>query len=177
MALLLRKTREAYKQDPNAGANANYIAPFSPSPAAMIDTVLDRLHLRTSDVVYDLGCGDGRWLLGAARRGARAVGIEIDGALVARARASAQQAGPEVASRMEVSKGDLFAAMEGEAFRRATVIIVYAFATALGRIQSCLTTLPAGVRIVSVGFTPKGNDWAPQWTERVTGLRVSLYTR
>ena len=58
-----------------------------------------------------------------------------------------------------------------------TVIIVYAFATALGRIQSCLTTLPAGVRIVSVGFTPKGNDWAPQWTERVTGLRVSLYTR
>ena len=57
--LLLRKTREAYARE-GAGKDANYIAPFSPSPEEMVGVVLDRMVLSHTDVVYDLGCGDGR---------------------------------------------------------------------------------------------------------------------
>eukprot|EP00936_MAST-01D_sp_MAST-1D-sp1_P001934 g1934.t1 len=205
--LLLRKTREAYARE-GAGKDANYIAPFSPSPAEMVDIVLDRIKLSHTDVVYDLGCGDGRWLLGAARRGARAIGVEVDAALVARARRASEEAGTEVSRRIEVVEGDLYAMLDemAEATRGAstsaarsgvgagqhniraraapTVVIVYAFANALTRIQNALAALPPGTRLVSVGFTPKNSDgsgaggastWEAQWTTRVAGLRVSLY--
>src|SRR5207237_3038015 len=57
-------------------------APFVPTPAAVVEDMLDLAGVSATDIVYDLGSGDGRIVIAAARRGARAVGIELDAQLV-----------------------------------------------------------------------------------------------
>ena len=72
------------------------LAPYSPTPMDVVERMLAFAKVGPRDVVYDLGCGDGRIVIAAARRfGARGVGIDIDPALIARAQANAKQAGIE----------------------------------------------------------------------------------
>ena len=95
-------------------------APYITTPEAVVRTMLDLAAVGPSDVVYDLGCGDGRIVISAARdRGARGVGVEIDADLVDRARVAARQAG--VADRVRIEHGDLF----GLDLREATVVMLY----------------------------------------------------
>ena len=82
-------------------------APFITTPEPVVQAMLDLARIGQGDVVYDLGCGDGRIIIEAARsRGARGVGVEIDEVLVDRARVHARQAG--VADRVSIVRGDLF---------------------------------------------------------------------
>jgi len=69
-------------------------APYVPTPIALVDTMLSLAAVGPADTVYDLGSGDGRIVIQAAKRfGARAVGIERDAALVAHSQAAARQSG------------------------------------------------------------------------------------
>src|SRR5215472_13263220 len=91
----------------------NYLAdfrqpdvPFITTPDDVVAAMLDLAEVTEADTVYDLGSGDGRVLIAAARdRGARAVGIEIDPDLVARSREAIREAGLE--GRVRVHRGDL----------------------------------------------------------------------
>src|ERR671910_162598 len=80
---------------------------FVPTPEEVVDAMLRLAEVGPNDVVYDLGSGDGRIVIGAAARfGARGVGIDLDPKLVAQATANAQKAG--VAERVRFFEGDIF---------------------------------------------------------------------
>lgn len=118
-----------------------------------------------ADTVYDLGSGDGRIVLAAARDfGARAVGIEIDAELVARSRAHAREAG--LAERVEIRHGDLFRAELGE----ATVVALYLLPTVNRRLRPALLDgLAPGSRVVSHRWGM--GDWKPDAETRVSLAR------
>jgi ribosomal protein L11 methylase PrmA len=137
--------------------------PFVPTPDAVVARMLTLAKVGPKDVVYDLGSGDGRIVIAAARQhGARGVGIDIDPERVKEARLNARQAG--VAHRVEFREGDLFKADIGE----ASVVTLYL----LPRINlelrpKLLRELRPGTRIVSHGFDM--GDWQPAATARVGG--------
>jgi cyclopropane fatty-acyl-phospholipid synthase-like methyltransferase len=84
-------------------AQTDSLAPFVPTPMEIVDRMLQLAGVGPDDVVYDLGSGDGRIVIQAARQlGARGVGVDIDAALVERARANARAAGVE--DRVEFSR-------------------------------------------------------------------------
>src|SRR5437867_2798660 len=114
------------------------------------------------DVVYDLGAGDGRIVIAAARwRGARGVGIEIDPDLVRQARLAAERAG--VADRVRFETRDLFTAD----LRAATVVTLYLSPDLNARLRPrLLAELRPGARIVSHQFPMA--DWTPSRTVRLT---------
>lgn len=130
--------------------------------------------VKADDVVYDLGSGDGRIVIAAAQRGARAVGVELDAALVQDSRDRAFAAG--VAERatfvwQDVLKSDL---------HPATVVTLYLFPELNAKLAPKLRAeLQPGTRIVSHRF-PVG-DWIPHRTLAPDGLRrpypVYLYVR
>jgi SAM-dependent methyltransferase len=136
----------------------NYLAdfrkpdvPFVTTPDDVVAAMLDLAEVTPADAVYDLGAGDGRIVLAAARdRGARAVGIEIDPELVARARAALEGAG--VAGRAEVRRGDLFK----EDLSGATVVTLYLQPHVNARLRPQLERLRPGARVVSHMFSMPG---------------------
>src|SRR5829696_1490486 len=77
--------------------------PYEPTPRAVVQAMLDLAEVRPGDVVYDLGCGDGRIVIEAAKRGARGVGVDLDPARVREATANARAAGVE--DRVEIREG------------------------------------------------------------------------
>jgi len=127
-------------------------APYIPTPEPVVAAMLDLAGVTAKDVVYDLGCGDGRIVITAARdRGARGVGVEIDIDLVDRARVAARQAG--VADRVRIDRGDLFA-MD---LRDATVVMLYLGEDLNTKLWPKLKReLRPGTRIVSHRFIIRG---------------------
>lgn len=122
------------------------------------------------DVVYDLGSGDGRIPITAARRyGAFGVGIEIEPDLVRRAQQNAREAGVEHLVRFET--GDLFAAD----IRQATVVAVFLLpGMNIELIPKFRSQLRSGARIVSHHFA-MGDRWLPDETRDVDGLEIFLW--
>src|SRR3954464_6724919 len=95
-------------------------APYVTTPLPVVDAMLKLARTRKSDIVYDLGCGDGRIVIAAAKRyGARGIGIDIDPERIKDANAAAKAAG--VTRRGEFRLGDLFEAD----FHDATVIMLF----------------------------------------------------
>lgn len=143
--------------------------PFVPSTPAVIATMLEAAEVTAADVVYDLGCGDGRILIEAARRfGARGVGIDIDPALIDRARAAATLAG--VGDRVTFRVGDLFMAD----VREATVVTVYLLPSMNARLAPLLRRqLRPGARVVSNSFDM--GDWVPSARIPVEATAVFLW--
>lgn len=119
--------------------------PYVPTPDVVVGRMLELAGVRRDDVVVDLGSGDGRLVIEAARRyGARGVGVERDENLVLRARAAAQKA--EVADRVSFTQGDIF---EFDT-RRATVVTLYLLPRLLVRLVPKLRAeLAPGARVVS----------------------------
>ena len=122
---------------------------FVPTSEAVADQMLTLAGIRQSDVVYDLGSGDGRIVMLAAQKyGARGVGIEIDPALVARAREVARQG--EVGDRVRFVEGDLFAADISE----ASLVTLYLSPSVNARLEAKLRgELRPGARVVSHQFS------------------------
>lgn len=143
--------------------------PFVPSTPAVIDAMLRAAEVTSKDVVYDLGCGDGRILIEAARRyGARGVGIDIDAALIDAARTAAAAAG--VADRVTFKVGDLFAAD----VREATVVTLYLLPSMNVRLAPLLRRqLRPGARVVSNSFDM--GDWTPTARIPVESTAVFLW--
>ena len=148
------------------------LAPFVETPTAVGERMLTLAGTTAEDIVYDLGSGDGRLVIQAARdHGARAVGIEIDGGLVNRARAAAAAAG--VADRTRFVTADIMHAdVSG-----ATVVTLYLLPSTNERLRPRLREqLTPGSRIVAHQFAM--GDWAPDVVERFVdeaGVSRSLY--
>lgn len=145
--------------------------PFVVTPLEVVDQMLRLARVGPDDVVYDLGSGDGRVVIAAARDfGARAVGIEIDPRLVSRSREYADRAG--LASRVTIREQDLFEAD----LSAATVVALYLTREINLRLRPKLEReLRPGTRIVSFNFDM--GDWEPAVVLRVdvNGRAIPVY--
>jgi SAM-dependent methyltransferase len=143
---------------------------YLPTPHHVVEAMLDLARIAPGDVVYDLGSGDGRIPIAAARRyGVRAVGIELDARLVERARCNAREAG--VAHLVEFRQEDLF----GASLRDATVVTLFLFPGMNERLRPKLATeLAPGARVVSHRFGV--GSWQPEREIDARGHPVLLWT-
>jgi SAM-dependent methyltransferase len=138
---------------------------FVPTPDPVVSAMLDVAKVGKGDVVYDLGCGDGRIAIEAARRGAKkSVCVDIDPDRIREARANARAAG--VADEVTFIEGDLFE----QDFSDATVVTLYLLPELNLRLRPKLLALPPGTRIVSHAFGM--GDWEPEQTMRVEGSSI-----
>lgn len=145
--------------------------PYVPTPPVVVQGMLRLAKVGRNDVLYDLGCGDGRIVITAAKeRGARGVGIDLDPERIAQARHNAEQAG--VADRVEFRQGDLF---EAE-FSPATVVTLYLLPDINRRLRPQLwRQLQVGTRVVSHAFD-MGDEWPPERMERYGNSTVYAWT-
>ncbi len=142
--------------------------PYVPTPEPVVEKMLEVANVGPRDVVYDLGSGDGRIVILAARRGARAVGVDLDPQRVREARANARRAG--VQDRVEFRQGDLF----DVDLSRATVVTLYLLPGVNLKLKpKLLRELEPGTRIVSHSFDM--GDWKPAKTVDVDGRKVHLW--
>lgn len=127
--------------------------PYVPTTPEAVDEMLKLAGVKSSDIVYDLGCGDGRIVVAAAKTyGAHGVGIDINPVRIAEAKANAKQAGVEHLVRFE--ENDLFKAD----FHEATVVTLFLLSDVnLRLLPRLLSDLKPGSRIVSNTFTM--GDW------------------
>ena len=135
--------------------------PFITTPPEVVERMLALAGTRPGDLVVDLGSGDGRIVIAAARKfGARGLGIELDAALVEKSRANARAA--KLEDRVTFVQGDVLVAD----ISRATVITVYLLPALMAKLQSrFIDELAPGTRIVSHAFAMAG--WRPDASETV----------
>jgi ubiquinone/menaquinone biosynthesis C-methylase UbiE len=146
-------------------------APYVVTPYEVVEEMLRLARVGPRDVVYDLGCGDGRIVIAAAERhGARGVGIDIDPRRIAEASAAARRSG--VADRVRFLTQDLF---ETD-FSEASVVTLYLFPEMNARLRpKLLAELRPGARVVSHEFPIAG--WPPDagTTVRVGDFQHRIY--
>jgi precorrin-6B methylase 2 len=159
LALLVALAAQGARADEN-----HWRVPFIATPDEVVMRMLELAGTRPEDLVADLGSGDGRIVIAAARRfGARGLGIELDRALVESSRESARRAG--VGERVKFVQGDVLTAD----FSKASVVTVYLLPQLIGDLQPrFIATLKPGTRIVSHAFRMAG--WRP---DRSDTLRLS----
>jgi tRNA A58 N-methylase Trm61 len=144
-------------------------APYVRTPPEAVAAMLKLAAVDSRDIVYDLGSGDGRIVIAAARKfGARGVGIEVHPERVAEARRNALQAG--VARRTEFRLGDIFEAD----LREATVVTMFLLADLNRKLRPKLQAeLPPGARVVSYCFDMGG--WKPARTIDAGACKIHLW--
>ena len=153
-------------------AQSGSIAPFVPTPPDVVVRMLELAGVTPRDVVYDLGCGDGRIVIEAAARfGARGVGVDIDPVRIAESVANAELAG--VSHLVRFVEQDVMTVDVSE----ATVVALYLFASSNERLLPRLTAqLRPAARVVSHEFSL--GVWPPHVVERFvdqSGTRRVLY--
>jgi tRNA G37 N-methylase Trm5 len=136
------------------------LAPYVPTPQDVVDRMLAVAQVTSNDVVYDLGSGDGRIVITAAKKyGARGVGIDIDSERISESRRNARDAG--VTNLVEFRRGDILQADVS----KATVVMLYLVSSANMKLRPLLTRqLSPGSRVVSHTFGM--GDWVPEKVER-----------
>jgi SAM-dependent methyltransferase len=127
----------------------------------MVDKMLDMARVTPADYVVDLGSGDGRNVIAAAKRGARALGVEFNPELVELSRRAAAAAG--VADKARFTQGDMFEAD----ISKATVLVLFLVPDNLSRLSPKFLGLSPGTRIVSNTYEI-GGGWDPDATDRLT---------
>ena len=127
-----------------AAEDARSVAPYAATPDSVVTAMLAMADVGPRDFVVDLGSGDGRLVIGAAARGARGLGVDIDAKLVALAKRNAEHDG--VADRARFAEQDLFATDLSD----ATVVTIYLLPTIMGRVADKLRAeLKPGTRVVT----------------------------
>jgi SAM-dependent methyltransferase len=154
-------------------AQAPSLAPFVGTPPDVVERMLTMAGTKPGDVVYDLGCGDGRIVITAAQKfGARGVGVDIDPLLLARAEADARAAG--VSDRVVFRLQDAMTVDVSD----ASVVTLFLLAASNARLRPILTsTLRPGARIVTHNY-PLGGNWEPSVVDNFTdagGMMRTLY--
>jgi SAM-dependent methyltransferase len=149
------------------------LAPYVPSPPEVVDRMLALASVTPADFVYDLGSGDGRIPIAAAKKyGARGVGLDIDPRRIEESRVNAKAAGVE--HLVEFRQQDVLTADVSE----ATVVTLYLLSSANAKLRPILTRqLKPGARIVSHAFS-MGTDWPADKVDRFTnafGDEITLY--
>jgi SAM-dependent methyltransferase len=140
--------------------------PYVPTPQAVVDEMLRLAAVTKNDVVYDLGSGDGRIVITAAKKyGARGVGVDIDPERVKEANANALQAG--VTDRVKFLQQDLFATD----LKGASVVTLYLLPAVNLKLRPKLwAELKPGTRVVSHSFDM--GDWKPENTVEIQGSKI-----
>jgi SAM-dependent methyltransferase len=142
---------------------------YVPTRQSVVDAMLKVANVKAGDVVYDLGCGDGRIPVAAAKLGARAVCIDIDPRRIAEANENVKKNG--VADRVRVLNQDLFTTDISE----ASVVTLYLLPSLNVKLRPTLwKTLKPGTRIVSHDFDM--GDWKPEQTLNVDGATIYYWT-
>jgi SAM-dependent methyltransferase len=139
-----------------AGKNVVWV----PTPQVVVDKMLDLAKVGPQDFVMDLGSGDGRTVITAAKRGARAVGVEYNPDMVALSQRNAEQAG--VSDKATFMKADLF---ETD-FSKASVITMFLLPDINAKLRPKILELKPGTRIASNTFTM--GDWQADQTVTLT---------
>jgi hypothetical protein len=135
-----------------------------PTPAALVEKMLDLAKVGPADFVIDLGSGDGRNIIAAARRGARALGVEYNPDMVELSRRTAAAAG--VADKALFERGDMFAAD----ISKATVMALFLLPSNLLQLRSKFLALAPGSRVVSNTFLIEG--WTPDASDSIEGCEM-----
>ena len=158
----------AYAQERDL--DSPYIAPFVTTPPEVVDRMLEVAQISPGDLLYDLGSGDGRIVITAAKRyGAKSVGFEIDPALVTLSRRNIREAGVEHLAEIreeDIRNVDLSA---------ASVVTMYLYPAANLRLRAAIRRqLKAGSRVVS--HNSNMGDWKPDRVEQMTDSAGFLRT-
>ena len=149
-------------------AEPEYDVPYVPTPPELVEKMLDLARVTAADYLIDLGCGDGRIALAAARRGARALGVDIDPERIQEAVAAARFA--QMESRVLFRRQDLFQTSIYE----ANVIALYLLPRInLALRPRLLTELRPGSRVVSHAFHM--GDWRADGEEELDGRHIYLW--
>jgi SAM-dependent methyltransferase len=139
--------------------------PFVPTPQVVVDEMLRLAAVGASDLVYDLGSGDGRIVITSARKfGAHAIGIELDEHLIYQSEESARQA--DVLTRVKFMQQDFFKTD----FSQATVITMYLLPGVMKKLRERMLQLKPGTRLVAHDFD--FDDWRP---DRKRTIRKNVF--
>lgn len=146
-----------------------YDVPYVPTPQEVVHKMLEVAQVKKGDTVYDLGCGDGRIVIMAAKEfGSNAVGIDIDPNRIREANENAKQAG--VSEKTRFIEKDLFQAD----FRAANVVTLYLLTSVNLKLRpKLLAELKPGTRVVSHNFDM--GDWKPTKTVDFQGRKIYLW--
>ena len=138
-----------------------------PTPQALVEKMMDMAKVTANDTVIDLGSGDGRTVITAAKRGARALGIEYNPDMVELSRLNAAKEG--VSGKASFMKADIF---ESD-FSQATVITMYLLPQLNVKLRPKILNLKPGTRIVSHAFTME--EWTADQTESFDSRTAYLW--
>jgi ribosomal protein L11 methylase PrmA len=143
---------------------------YVPTPQEVVEAMLQVANVTKNDIVYDLGCGDGRIPVTAAKKyGARGIGIDIDPQRIKEANENVQKSG--VADKVKIMNADLFTTDISE----ATVVTLYLLPSLNQKLMPKLKSeLKPGTRIVSHAFDM--GDWKPEKELDVNGRKVYYWT-
>jgi hypothetical protein len=158
-------SKESFK--PTVGQAGKDVV-WVPTPAVLVEKMLDMAKVTPQDYVMDLGSGDGRNIIAAARRGATAVGVEFNPDMVELSRKEAAAQG--VADKATFIQGDMYEAD----ISKATVLALFLLPHNLTKLTPKFLALNPGTRIVGNTFAPDG--WTADETETVSGDCVSWCT-
>lgn len=172
LLLTLPLESERASQAPQRRPDAAHLAPYVPTPQEVVDRMLQLGGVGKGDVVYDLGCGDGRIPITAAKRfGARGVGVDIDPQRIAEANANAKKEG--VSHLVTFRLQDAMTTDVSD----ATVVTLYLLSASNLKLRPILTKqLKPGARIVSHSFSM--GDWQPDKVDTfvdTSGTTRTLY--
>jgi SAM-dependent methyltransferase len=156
----------ARQYQPEVGQQGKDVV-WVPTPEALVAAMLDLAKVTQADYVIDLGSGDGRIVIAAAKRGARALGIEYNPDMAALSRMNAEKAG--VSGRASFVQGDIFQTD----FSQATVLTLYLLPDLNLKLRPKILNLKPGTRVVTNAFTM--GDWEPDGSEEVEGRTAYLW--
>jgi SAM-dependent methyltransferase len=167
-ATACRNVSAPASDSPAASSYKALDVPYEPTPPEVVWAMLQLAAVGPDDVVYDLGCGDGRIVIEAAKLGARGVGVDLDPDRISEARANARATGVE--ERVTFVEADLF----GVDVSPATVVMLYLWPDVNLRLRPrLLAQLRPGARVVS--HLHDMGDWRPARTVQPAGRRVHLW--
>ena len=152
--------------EPQVGQSGKDVI-WVPTPLTLIDKMLEMAKLTPSDYLVDLGSGDGRTVIAAAKRGTRALGLEYNPDMVAVSEREAQKAG--VTDKASFQRADIFVTD----FTRATVVTMYLLPSLNMKLRPQLLDMKPGTRLVSHAFSM--GDWEPDESAYSEDRRAMLW--
>jgi hypothetical protein len=158
--------RPAQDYTPQVGQEGKDVI-WVPTPNSLVERMLDMAKVTARDIVYDLGSGDGRTVIAAAKRGAQAVGVEYNPDMVALAERAAAKAG--VTDKAKFIHGDIFQTD----FSHATVLTLYLLPSLNVKLRPTILDMKPGTRVVSHAFTM--DDWEPDQSDSSDGRTAYLW--
>src|SRR5262245_13102375 len=138
-----------------------------PTPQALVERMLDMAKATPKDYVIDLGSGDGRTVITAAKRGIKALGVEYNSDMVELSKRNAEKEG--VSARAQFIRGDIF---ETD-FSQATVLTLYLLPSLNVKLRPTILKMKPGTRVVSHAFSME--DWQADQTDNVDGRKAYLW--